>query len=61
MGVVATLNKPEDVISYGAHPAHQEYARISDSCRESVSLMRNRVHTMREQLCDDTLAFDMEF
>lgn len=25
MGLVATLEKAEDVTSYGLHPAHQEY------------------------------------
>lgn len=43
MGLVATLEKVEDVTSYGLHPAHQE------------------THRLREELCDDTLAFDFEF
>ncbi|KAJ0413413.1 stress responsive A/B barrel domain protein [Aspergillus carlsbadensis] len=43
MGVVAILEKPEHVQTYGAHPAHQE------------------VHNIREQLCEDTLAYDMEY
>ena len=29
MGLVATLEKVEDVTSYGLHPAHQEYELLS--------------------------------
>lgn len=43
MGLVAILDKPEDVPGYAAHPAHQA------------------VHRLREELCEDTLAYDMEF
>ncbi|KAF3388138.1 hypothetical protein DPV78_012327 [Talaromyces pinophilus] len=43
MGIVAVLEKPEDVASYAVHPAHLE------------------VHKLREKLCDDTLAYDLEF
>jgi hypothetical protein len=43
IGLVAVLEKPEDVTVYGNHPAHQ------------------KVHKLRETLCDDTLAYDMEF
>lgn len=28
MGLVATLEKVEDVTSYGLHPAHQEFGKI---------------------------------
>ncbi|KAJ5677119.1 Dimeric alpha-beta barrel [Penicillium maclennaniae] len=43
MGLVAVLEKAEDVASYAVHPAHLE------------------VHKMREELCDDTLVYDLEF
>jgi hypothetical protein len=43
MGLVAVLEKAEDVATYAVHPAHLE------------------VHKMREELCDDTLAYDLEF
>ncbi|OJJ87452.1 Dabb family protein [Aspergillus glaucus CBS 516.65] len=43
MGLVAILEKPEHVLSYGIHPAHQE------------------VHRIREELCEDTLAYDLMY
>ncbi|KAM0805838.1 stress responsive A/B barrel domain protein [Usnea florida] len=43
VGLVATLEKVDDVGPYGAHPAHSETLRL------------------RDELCDDTLAFDFEF
>ncbi|RAL12204.1 uncharacterized protein BO97DRAFT_443229 [Aspergillus homomorphus CBS 101889] len=43
MGLVAILEKAEDVQVYAAHPAHLE------------------VHKLREELCEDTLAYDLEF
>jgi hypothetical protein len=58
MGIVAVLEKPGDVEPYGTHPAHQEYV-IASGIWEFTD--DDRVHKMREELCDDTLAFDMEF
>ncbi|KAJ5937830.1 Dimeric alpha-beta barrel [Penicillium verhagenii] len=43
MGLVAVLEKKEQIAEYAVHPAHME------------------VHKMREELCDDTLAYDLEF
>ncbi|KAJ5975903.1 Dimeric alpha-beta barrel [Penicillium waksmanii] len=43
MGLVAVLEKADDVATYATHPAHLE------------------VHKMREELCEDTLAYDLEF
>ncbi|KAI0007417.1 hypothetical protein F4779DRAFT_514865 [Xylariaceae sp. FL0662B] len=43
VGVVAILEKPEDVAVYASHPAHLE------------------VHEIRQRLCDDSLAYDLEF
>ncbi|KAL1997407.1 hypothetical protein VTN49DRAFT_847 [Thermomyces lanuginosus] len=43
MGLVAVLEKKEDVEVYAGHPAHLE------------------VHKIREELCVDTLAYDLEF
>ncbi|KAL5342365.1 hypothetical protein BJX70DRAFT_394955 [Aspergillus crustosus] len=43
MGIVAVLEKPEDLAGYAVHPAHLE------------------VHKLREELCEDTLAYDLEF
>ncbi|KAL4880846.1 hypothetical protein BJY04DRAFT_190147 [Aspergillus karnatakaensis] len=43
MGLVAVLEKPEDLAGYAVHPAHLE------------------VHKLREELCEDTLAYDLEF
>ncbi|PYH84813.1 hypothetical protein BO82DRAFT_351617 [Aspergillus uvarum CBS 121591] len=43
MGIVAILEKPNDVQTYAAHPAHLE------------------VQKLREELCDDALAYDLEF
>lgn len=59
MGLVATLEKVEDVTSYGLHPAHQEFEHpLSSFITPSDN---RRTHRMREELCDDTLAFDFEF
>ncbi|KAI0384444.1 hypothetical protein F5Y04DRAFT_277817 [Hypomontagnella monticulosa] len=43
MGLVAVLEKPEDLTGYATHPAHL-YAQ-----------------ELREQICEDVLAYDMEF
>ncbi|KAL2398025.1 hypothetical protein ABEF95_000538 [Exophiala dermatitidis] len=43
MGLVAILEKDEDVKVYAEHPAHLA------------------VHKYREELCTDTLAYDLEF
>ncbi|KAJ5902115.1 hypothetical protein N7495_002643 [Penicillium taxi] len=43
MGLVAVLEKPEDIATYAVHPAHLEVSKV------------------REELCEDTLAYDMEF
>ncbi|KAJ5728905.1 uncharacterized protein N7483_003413 [Penicillium malachiteum] len=43
MGIVAVLEKAEDVAAYAVHPAHLQ------------------VHKFREELCVDTLAYDLEF
>ncbi|KAE8154418.1 hypothetical protein BDV25DRAFT_147668 [Aspergillus avenaceus] len=43
MGLVAVLEKPDDVSVYAGHPAHLEVQRL------------------REELCEDTLAYDFEF
>ncbi|KAK3715731.1 hypothetical protein LTR37_006956 [Vermiconidia calcicola] len=40
-GLIAVLEKPEDVKVYAEHPVHQ------------------KVHEIRESLCDDTLAYDL--
>lgn len=37
MGIVAVLEKPEDVASYAVHPAHLEYDRL---LRHECGLMR---------------------
>ena len=72
MGLVAVLEKPEHVASYAVHPAHLEYVQyISISAFPSQvgngRIIYNhtdlacRVHKMREELCEDTLAYDLEF
>ncbi|KAI0193043.1 hypothetical protein EV127DRAFT_425591 [Xylaria flabelliformis] len=43
MGLVAVLEKSDDVLTYAQHPAHLE------------------VHTLRKELCYETLAYDFEF
>ncbi|KAE8378611.1 hypothetical protein BDV26DRAFT_261194 [Aspergillus bertholletiae] len=43
LGLVAVLEKPEDVAVYAVHPAHLE------------------VQKLREELCEDALAYDLEF
>ncbi|KAJ5097352.1 stress responsive A/B barrel domain protein [Penicillium angulare] len=43
MGLVAVLEKPEDLATYAVHPVHLE------------------VHKFREELAEDTLAYDLEF
>ncbi|PYH47837.1 Dabb family protein [Aspergillus saccharolyticus JOP 1030-1] len=43
MGLVAILEKPDDLPTYAAHPAHLE------------------VQKLREELCEDTLVYDLEF
>ena len=62
MGLVAILDQADDVKVYAEHPAHLEYVcmlfRASGQC---ANLCRHRVHKFREELCDDTLAYDLEF
>ncbi|PGH17182.1 hypothetical protein AJ79_01320 [Helicocarpus griseus UAMH5409] len=43
MGLMAILEKPDDVPVYAAHPSHQA------------------VQKLREEMCEDTLAYDMEY
>ncbi|PYI01437.1 hypothetical protein BO78DRAFT_401270, partial [Aspergillus sclerotiicarbonarius CBS 121057] len=43
MGLVAILEKPEDLQVYATHPDHL------------------KVQELREKLCDDALAYDLEF
>ncbi|KAK4630970.1 hypothetical protein CLAFUW4_03119 [Fulvia fulva] len=43
IGLVAILDKKEDIKVYAEHPAHL------------------KVHALREAVCDDTLAYDLEF
>ncbi|KAJ5753025.1 hypothetical protein N7520_009942 [Penicillium odoratum] len=43
MGLVAVLEKKENVAEYAVHPAHLEVSK------------------WREELCEDTLAYDLEF
>ncbi|RAK96835.1 uncharacterized protein BO80DRAFT_496790 [Aspergillus ibericus CBS 121593] len=43
MGLVAILEKPEDLQVYANHPDHL------------------KVQELRESLCDDALAYDLEF
>ncbi|KAI2634814.1 hypothetical protein GGS26DRAFT_551406 [Hypomontagnella submonticulosa] len=43
MGLVAILEKAEDLTVYATHPAHLH------------------AHELREQICEDALAYDLEF
>lgn len=66
MGLVAVLETPEHVATYATHPAHLEYVPWvpvdSGHCLQDQWLTGfNRVHKMREELCEDTLAYDLEF
>lgn len=59
MGVVAILENVADITGYGPHPAHREYV-----LHRKVFVVRanaDRVHELREQITEDTLAFDMQF
>ena len=63
MGLVAILDKPETITVYAQHPAHMMYVQ-----RHAVTarlwrewLMNSSVHKFREELCNDTLAYDLEF
>lgn len=59
MGVVAILENVADITGYGPHPAHREYVLRP---RVHVVLANaDRVHELREQITEDTLAFDMQF
>ena len=59
MGVVAVLETVEDMTGYGPHPAHREYQFRSRL--RVVNADVGRVHELREQITEDTLAFDMPF
>jgi hypothetical protein len=65
MGLVAVMESPEAVASYATHPVHVEFVSRSSSVLWRVCLnwlIRGcRVSKMREELCDDTLAYDLEF
>ncbi|OTB05028.1 hypothetical protein M426DRAFT_320341 [Hypoxylon sp. CI-4A] len=43
LGIVAILEKPEDLAGYATHPAHME------------------VQDYRQDLCEDTLVYDLVF
>lgn len=57
-GLVAILDKPGDVTVYATHPAHLKYVFASPCCLHADDC---RVNALREAICDDMLAYDMEF
>jgi len=61
MGIVAVLDKKETVAEYAVHPAHMEYVSGGSCADVLIANDLCRVHRMREELCDDTLAYDLEF
>ena len=60
-GLVALLEKPDDVKVYAEHPEHQKYHTRLTKYDEDLSDVLCRVHKLRESLCDDTLAYDLVF
>lgn len=60
MGLIAVLEQPEDVVTYGKHPAHQRFVTGSHF-NSTRRLNLSRVHEIREALCSQTLAYDFEF
>lgn len=62
MGIVAVLEKPEDVATYAVHPVHLEYVDCDSLLlHRKLILIGSRVSKFREELCNDTLAYDLEF
>ncbi|GFF30026.1 hypothetical protein IFM46972_02799 [Aspergillus udagawae] len=52
MGLVAVMESPGAVATYATHPVHLEFVSATNVCLLSK---------LREELCDDTLAYDLEF
>ena len=61
LALVAILEKPEDVKVYAEHPVHQKYALSRNGLRLNDRLRFIRVHKFREEMADDTLAYDLVF
>lgn len=76
MGLLAILEKPDDLSVYAEHPSHQVYVNDFIICYFlsfsfiflSVFFVANliltylgRVKNLREEICEDGLAYDMEF
>lgn len=66
MGLLAILEKKEDIAVYADHPAHLEYVLsrwvlVLTGLTGRLLAHAFRVQKMREELCDDALAYDMEF
>lgn len=60
VGLVAVLDKPDTVPIYAAHDAHQPYEYNLQQQITAANLIF-RVMKLREELCDDALAYDLEF
>jgi hypothetical protein len=58
-GLIAVLEKPDDVKVYAEHPVHQKWVDAFIFEATHADKDENRVHKLRESLCDDTLAYDM--
>jgi hypothetical protein len=61
MGLVAILERAEDVQVYAEHPAHLAYVRRLLSRHDAVADDHGSIHNIRMAISDDTLAYDLEY
>lgn len=61
LGLVATLEKAEDVKTYAEHPVHQKYGFRHIPRIHRYLTQYCRVHKFREEMATDTLAYDLVF
>jgi len=61
LGLVASLEKAEDVKTYAEHPVHQKYGSSHVFWTRRYLTRHCRVHKFREEMATDTLAYDLVF
>ena len=61
MGVVLTLESKENLKTWAESPEHIRFATSSGTEPSINMLILCRLHELRESICEDSLAYDIEF
>lgn len=60
MGVVLTLESKENLKTWAESPEHLRFG-VSLVAYLVLTLTFSRLHALRESICEDSLAYDIEF